>query len=114
MSDSYGVYQWFNDETIKIYFGPQQGRSLQVQLGKLDVSGLYVNDYDPPGPCVMTMTSISRIMSIDELRQSGENILDGGDGGDGSDDNSGDDGCKLFVHTMWFASIILISFKLFG
>ena len=101
VNDSFGVYQWFNDGTIKMYFGPQQGRTLQVQIGKLDASGLYVDEYDPSGPCVLTLTGLSQITSVDKLRQSGDNYLGGG-GGDGVDDGGGRYGGSSDGNVMMF------------
>jgi len=51
--DMYGVYQWFDDESIRFYLGPQQGQRMLILDGKLTIDGeLYVEDYHPPGPCL--------------------------------------------------------------
>lgn len=50
--DMYGVYRWFDDETIRFYLGPQQSQPLLVLDGRLSANGdLYVEGFQPPGPC---------------------------------------------------------------
>mmetsp|Transcript_4486 Transcript_4486/g.8008 ORF Transcript_4486/g.8008 Transcript_4486/m.8008 type:complete len:278 (-) Transcript_4486:143-976(-) len=67
--DSYGVYQWFGgDSVIRMYFGPQQGRPLQVISGTLTSSGfLSLDGYSPTGPC--TWDQISPISTVSTLPQ---------------------------------------------
>jgi hypothetical protein len=53
--DSYGIYQWNAlDESLRIYFGPQQGKPLTVLTGRLTHQGqlFFIEGYVPPGPCI--------------------------------------------------------------
>eukprot|EP00545_Synedropsis_sp_CCMP1620_P000911 CAMPEP_0119012294 /NCGR_PEP_ID=MMETSP1176-20130426/6197_1 /TAXON_ID=265551 /ORGANISM="Synedropsis recta cf, Strain CCMP1620" /LENGTH=305 /DNA_ID=CAMNT_0006965221 /DNA_START=23 /DNA_END=940 /DNA_ORIENTATION=- len=67
--DSYGIYQWNgNDESLRIYFGPQQGQPMTVLKGRLTHQGkLFVEGYVPPGPCVHD--GASAIINATELPQ---------------------------------------------
>jgi hypothetical protein len=52
--DSYGIFQRSqHNDSLKVYFGPQQGRPLIVIEGRLTEKGkLYMDGYMPPGPCL--------------------------------------------------------------
>eukprot|EP00978_Attheya_sp_CCMP212_P038826 scaffold196337_cov52-Attheya_sp.AAC.1 len=72
--DSYGVYQWFGgDSVIRMYFGPQQGRPLQVISGTLTSSGLLsLDEYSPTGPCTWDQISpISTMLTLPQLQGKG-------------------------------------------
>jgi hypothetical protein len=65
--DLYGIYQWNAlDESLRIYFGPQQGKPLTVLTGRLTHQGqLFVEGYVPPGPCLHD--GASALMNATEL-----------------------------------------------
>lgn len=65
--DSYGVYQWLDNDSIKLYFGPQQGRQATVLTGTLSNSELHVDGYEPSGPC--THDGTSTLSNTDSLPQ---------------------------------------------
>lgn len=52
--DSYGIFKWnADDESLRIYFGPQRGQPMKVLRGRLTHQGeMFVEGYIPPGPCV--------------------------------------------------------------
>ena len=60
--DSYGIYTYnSNDESIRIYFGPQQGKPVTVLQGHLTLHGqLYILDFTPQGPCIHDGQSLIR------------------------------------------------------
>eukprot|EP00551_Chaetoceros_affinis_P014281 CAMPEP_0203700486 /NCGR_PEP_ID=MMETSP0091-20130426/31393_1 /ASSEMBLY_ACC=CAM_ASM_001089 /TAXON_ID=426623 /ORGANISM="Chaetoceros affinis, Strain CCMP159" /LENGTH=263 /DNA_ID=CAMNT_0050573787 /DNA_START=38 /DNA_END=825 /DNA_ORIENTATION=+ len=90
VNDSWGVYQWFGDGTIKMYFGPQQSRPLDIKEGLLDNSGLYVNGFIPPGPCLLTLTEFSLFTSIDQLPKLPKLPPGNGGGGEGGGGGGGE------------------------
>ena len=56
--DSYGVFQWFQDDTIRFYFGTNPGQQPLLLEGQLTDDGeLLVNGFQPPGPCTHDGTS---------------------------------------------------------
>ena len=66
--DSYGIYTYGDDESLHIYFGPQQGQPLTVIKGRLTHGGeLFLQDYVPPGPCVHD--GESAILNVTQLPQ---------------------------------------------
>mmetsp|Transcript_14243 Transcript_14243/g.17946 ORF Transcript_14243/g.17946 Transcript_14243/m.17946 type:complete len:288 (+) Transcript_14243:57-920(+) len=51
-TDYYGVYVWREDGSLTMYFGPQKGHPETVINGKMSDDGVvYLDGYDPSGPC---------------------------------------------------------------
>lgn len=65
--DLYGVFQWQHDGHIRMYFGPQEGKSTSVIIeGTLSDDGrLFLEGYTPPGPCIHDERS--RIQDVNSL-----------------------------------------------
>lgn len=65
--DSHGIYKLDATGKLTMMFGEQQGRPAVVLTGWWDSSGVYVDGYNPPGPC--TWDGSSMISSMDQLSQ---------------------------------------------